>query len=259
MFKLSKEQKRWWEFLWAMTERELKVGYKNTLLGFGWMVINPVLQMVIFGLLFQLILKMKTENYFLFLFSGLILWNYFSYTINKSTSIIVSRRSLIHKANFPREILVLSVVFSNLIHLFLSILLLLIIGVFVFGFGIFFGWWKVLIAVLWLLILTIGMSLGLSAINVKHRDINFIINILMPLWFYATPIVYDLRMLPGSLNKLVYLNPVTGIIELFRYGIVGILPLNINLCMLSFVISLLIFILGVSIFKKNNHSFDDWV
>lgn len=259
MFKLSKEQKRWWEFLWAMTERELKVGYKNTLLGFGWIVINPVLQMLTFGVLFQFILKVKTENYFLFIFSGLTLWSFFSYTLTKTVSIIVSKRSLIHKANFPREILVLSVVFSNLIHFILSTILLLIVTYFILGIEIIAEWWKLIFVIVWLLILTIGVALILSAINVKHRDVNFVVNVTMPLLFYATPVVYGLDMLPNSFNKFLYFNPMTGVIELFRYSILGIKPLSLNFCLYSFIISLLLFLFGVFLFKKTSPDFDDWV
>lgn len=242
-----------------MVEREIKIKYKNTFLGLGWILINPLMQMLVFGLIFQYILKTKIENYFLFIFSGFSLWNYFSFTVTGCTSIIINRRAFVRKSNFPKETIVISIVASNLLSLILSSTLYLLF--LVFGQGIFLinNWWEIILVFTWILILTSGLSLGISALNVRYRDIGFIVNAIIPLWFYATPIVYEAQMLPDKVNKFLYLNPLTAIVEIFRHATLGINPLSWNLCYWSFLGSTLILLSGMIIFLKLSPWFDDWV
>lgn len=259
MVKLNINQKRWWEFLIVMVEREIRIKYKNTLLGFGWILINPLTQMLVFGFIFQYILKTKIENYFLFIFSGFSLWNFFSLSITGCTSIIINRRSFVRKTNFPKETIVLSIIVFNLISLLLSSILYFLFLVLNQNFFFINNWAEILLVIFWILILTSGFSLGLSALNIKHRDIGFMVNAIIPIWFYATPVVYEVQMLPAKFNKLLYLNPVTAIIEVFRYATIGTAPLNWNLCYWSFLGSVLILFLGITIFSKLNPWFDDWI
>ena len=132
MFKLSKEQKRWLEFLWAMTKKEIKARYKVATLGFLWIILNPILQMTAIGFIFQFFVPIRVNNYFLFLFSGLLLWNFFSYSVSKNVSKIVNERMLIKKAKFPRQSIIISIVLSNLFH---TIIFLPIFTLIVFLFG----------------------------------------------------------------------------------------------------------------------------
>ncbi len=258
MFKLSKEQKRWWEFLWAMTEKEIKARYKVATLGFLWIILNPLLQMVAIGFIFQFFVPVRVDNYFLFLFSGLLLWNFFSYSVSKNVSMIVNERMLIKKAKFPRESIIISIVLSNLFHtiVFLPIFLLI---VFLFG-KLNFYWFLLSPFLLFLLmLLTVGLSLIFSALDVRFRDVSFAVSAIMPLWFYATPIVYNLDLLPENIAKYLYLNPMTSMVELFRFLILGTPVYSWTMAMSSLVSVILILFLGIIIFKKEEPFFDDWL
>ena len=121
------------------------------------------------------------------------------------------------------------------------------------------NWWELLLVFVWILLLTSGLSLALAAINVKHRDVAFVVGAIIPLWFYATPIVYELKMLPARFGSYLYLNPLTGIVEVFRHAVMGIDPLNWNMCWWSSLESVVVFVLGGIIFFRLSPWFDDWV
>ena len=241
-----------------MTKNEIKVRYKNAIFGFLWMFINPVIQMVVIGVVFQFFVPVKVNNYFLFLLLGLLLWNFFSYTVTKCTQSIVNERLLISKSNFPKEIIVLSIVFSNFINLLISVFLVFIfMGV--IGQMVVLGELLSFLVFIPLLMLTVGFSLMFAALNAKFRDVNFIVQAAVPLWFYATPIVYSLDLIPKGLRNYFYLNPMTGIVELYRFLAMGVAPASFGLVYLSLIMSLLVFVLGLVIFLKKSRYFDDWI
>jgi lipopolysaccharide transport system permease protein len=251
----------------AMTEKEIKARYKFAVFGFLWIVLNPLLQMLVIGFVFQFFVPVRVENYFLFLFAGLLAWNFFSLSVTKATPSIIFERTLIQKAKFPREAIVLSIVFSNLFHFVISLLLLLVV-VAVLTFSsptnvslLFVGIRLLLgtLGVVWLTVFTSSLSLFLSAFNVKFRDINFMVQAVMPLWFYATPIVYTLDLLPQWLARWAYLNPMTAIIELFHLAILNQMPLNPKLWLVSVIASVLVAIGGWLTFKHLSKNFDDWI
>lgn len=262
--KIQKQLNYWLDFLFAMTEKEIKARYKHATLGFLWVLLNPLLQMLVIGFVFQFFVPVETENYFLFLFAGLLPWNFFSMSVTKTAPTFVYERSLIQKAKFPRESIVLSIVFSNFFHLLTSFALFLPV-VLLFGLGNIFNWFILVPALLWLLLLTSGMSLLFSSLNVKYRDVNFVVQAIMPLWFYATPVVYSLSLIPQSIKQLFYLNPMTGLILLFRYGSIGYIDSIITggeltmVLLAGFIVSILIFLLGIRVFKKESPTFDDWM
>ena len=115
------------DFLFAMTEKEIKARYRHAMLGFLWLIINPLFQMAVIGFIFQFFVPVHVDNYFLFLFTGLLPWNFFSASISKTTTAIINERSLIKKSNFPREVIILSIVLSNLFHFLISLGLLVIV------------------------------------------------------------------------------------------------------------------------------------
>lgn len=214
--------------------------------------------MLIIGLVFQFVLPIKIDNYFYFLFAGLLPWNLFSFTITKCTPLFLNERALIQKAKFPREALVLSIVFSNLFHFFIAITMFIalnmILGLFTF--------WKLglmILIILWLLTLTIGISFLLSSLFVKYRDIKFIVEAIIPLWFYATPIIYTKDILPSTLQTVLNFNPMTAIIELFQYAFNHPVALNTTSIGISLTTTVLIFILGIYLFIKQSPYFDDWL
>jgi len=246
------------DLLLAMTEKEIKARYKHAVFGFLWMVLNPVLQMLVIGLIFQYVTKITIDNYFLFLFAGLLPWNFFTQTVTKTTPIMVYERSLLQKAKFPREVIVLSVMLANSFHLLVSLVLLLPVVGIVTGLQI----EKVLllpVALFWIMALTSGLSLLLTSLNIRFRDVNFFVQALLPLWFYATPILYKASFLPKTIQPLFYLNPMTGIIEFFHFSLLGQSVTHMEAIGFSVFVSLVIVVLGVGVFKKHSPYFVDYV
>lgn len=270
LLKLSEKQNHWLDLLVAMTKKEVKVRYKRAILGFLWIVLNPLLQILIMGFIFQFFVSVKVDNYFLFLLVGLLPWNFFSRAISRATSAIIYERSLIQKAKFPREVIVLSIVLSEYFHLLISLTLL--IGVLIVNWlfiehSLFLNFhvyvWRLLrsmISLIWLLFLTSGLSLLTSALNVKRRDVNFIIQAIMPLWFYVTPIVYTVDLIPTRFRFLLYLNPITIIIEEFHQSLLNLPSAGSDgFISLSLLVSVILIVVGGLVFSRESKHFDDWI
>lgn len=267
-FEPSPAKRQWFDFLRAMTSREIKARYKHAVLGFLWVILNPLLQMIIMGFVFQFFVPVQVDNYFLFLFTGLLPWTFFSLSLSKATPAIMYEKALIQKANFPREIIILAIILSNLFHFMVSLFMLVILLI---GDKVLEGYsatelvlymarmlWIVPLAI-WLAVLTTGLSLFTSAFNVKYRDINFIVQAFVPLWFYATPIVYSLNLLPEHLYPLFYLNPITAIVEGFQWALLKQPPGSLDLAMISLVTTALIVYVGILVFNEEKKWFDDWL
>ncbi len=269
IFSISPEKHQWFDFLLAMTEKEIKARYKHAILGFLWIIINPLIQMTVIGFVFQFFVPVNVDNYFLFLFTGLLPWNFFLSSLSKTTSSIISERSLIQKAKFPREAIVLSIILSNMFHFLVSLGLLMIVlagdKLILEGYSIIevssyvLNFVGVIPLIVWLFILTSGLSLLFSALNVKYRDVNFLVHAILPLWFYATPILYTLELLPSSLQPLFYLNPMTAIIENFHKILLNMPASNPAMIWLSLVMTASFAIIGWRVFNKESKFFDDWI
>jgi len=259
MFRLGLSQRRWWDFLITMTEREIKSKYKLSLLGVFWIVLNPIIQMVVIGFIFKFFTLLRTENYLLYLFSGLVVWNFFSSSVSRSTPAVVNERFLLKKAIFPRETIVIAIILSNFVQLLISILLMVPM-IFMTGIKInLLALWYLPICLISLLLFTLGCCLIFASLNVKYRDTNFAINFLMSIWFYATPVIYVLAMLPNKVSRWLYLNPMTGLLEFFRWSVLGWRVENWSLVIGDIVVGLVIFGVGSYFFNKMSLDFDDWI
>ncbi|HCS78708.1 TPA: hypothetical protein DIV55_03105 [Patescibacteria group bacterium] len=246
------------DLLLGMTQKELQARYKRTVFGFLWVVINPVLQMVVIGFIFRFFIKEPIINYYFYLLIGLLMWNFFTLSLTKATPSIVFERSLIKKARFPRMVIPLSIVLSNFVHFVLSLILFIPLTMFV-GIFSFTTLPALLLAIALLLLFTIGLSLLTSALNVRFRDVNFFVQALLIIWFYATPIVYSISVVPRDVIWLWRLNPLTAIVQLFQYALVeapGPGPAMITLNTLEIMV---ILGLGWYTFQKLSKEFDDWV
>jgi len=248
--------KQYLDFLWAMTEREFKARYKRAVFGFLWVVINPLLQMLIIGIIFSFFIKIP--NYFLFLFTGLLPWTFFSLSISKATPSFVFERSLLQKAKFPKETIPLSIIFSSFLHLLISLVLFIAVLV-VIGKLKFPNIFLMTPALVWLLAFTIGCSLFTSTLQVKYRDINFFVQTVLTLWFYASPVLYSLPLIPAGLGPMFALNPLTSILELFHLAVLGQGMLNIQTIAVNLIISIVVLCLGIVIYKKQHRYFVDWL
>ena len=246
------------ELLIGMTEKELRARYKHTVFGFIWIVANPLLQMLVIGFIFPFFIRERIDNYNYYLFTGLLVWNFFSLSLTKATPSIVNERSLIKKARFPRSVIPLSIILSNLVHLVLALALLVIpllfLGTLMFPRILF-----IIPAFFLLILFTLGASLLTCALNVRFRDINFFVQALLILWFYATPIVYTLGLIPRSAYLLWRLNPLTAIFQLFQYALLGSAPPGLLVLSSNLISTTLIIVLGILVFQKESKNFDDWV
>lgn len=242
--------------LWVMTEKELKVRYKRAFLGFLWILLNPLLQMFIIGYIFSLFVKIP--NYYVFLLSGLLPWTFFSQSLSSATPSIVRERALLQKAVFPIEAVPVSVIFSNFVHFISSFVLLLIFLLLTSSFSL-INVFLLLLVFFWLLILTVGVVLICSALQVKFRDVIYVIRTLLILGFYVSPIIYTLSMIPSNLRTLYLLNPLSSIIEIIHILILNRGLLDPQMLASNIIITFLIVLLGIWIFNNQKKSFVDWI
>lgn len=246
------------DLLIGMTQKEIKARYKRTIFGFLWIFINPVLQMMVIGFIFKYFIKQPINNYNYFLFSGLLIWNFFTISLTKATPSIIHERTLVKKAQFPRSVIPLSIVLSNFIH-FLIGLIIFFIPLYLIHSPFIARILSVIISVLLLFIFTTGLSLLTSALNVRYRDINFFVQAILIIWFYATPIVYSLSLVPEEVHWLWYLNPLTSSVQLLQYSFVnGDYPSSTTI-LTNFIIILIICVTGFIVFFRESQIFDDLI
>lgn len=225
---------RYRELLKNLVARDLKVRYKNSVLGFAWSLVNPLLMMLVFTVLFTFMMPQSDVHKFpVFILCAILPWNFFSSSVMGSINSIVDNAHLIKKVYFPREVLPISAVLSNLVN-FLLALLVLFAMLFVFGIGL-TRWALYLPLVIFIqLIFTLGLALILSTLNVFYRDTAVIMEVLLLAWFFLTPVFYPIDILPHQrpflgLNLDVWrlthwLNPMASLIASYRtilYGSYG--------------------------------------
>jgi ABC-2 type transport system permease protein len=230
---------RYHELLVGLVRKELKVKYKNSILGFLWSMLNPALYLVVFYVVFQLVLKAGIPNFAIFLLSGLLVWNLFSTALPAATGSIVGNSAIVKKVSFPREILAMASVGASLVHFFLQgVVMVLALVVFRYTPS---GPYLLLVplALFALLVLTCGLGILLAAVNVYLRDTQHLLELALLAWFWGTPIVYQYRLVSDRLGPRTWvyrLNPITPIVLTFQRAIynklepngVHILPVGVN-------------------------------
>lgn len=250
--------RHFFELLWEITKKELQVRYKHTVFGFLWLIANPLMQMLVIGFIFPLFIKEPVKHYYYYLFAGLLAWNFFSLSLSKATQSIVFERSLIKKAVFPRMVIPVSIVFSNLVNFITAFALFLVPLSFIKTLSL-HSVLYFLIGLVMLIIFTIGVTLLASALNVKFRDVNFFVQALLIVWFYATPVVYSLSQLPSQFFWIWHLNPLTSVFQLIQAALVGSMPPEQGMILTNFVTILVVSVLGVVVFVNESKDFDDWL
>jgi lipopolysaccharide transport system permease protein len=250
--------RHFYELLWGMTKRELVARYKNTFFGFLWVVINPLMQMAVIGFIFKFFINEPVKNYYLYLLIGLLVWNFFSISLSKATPSVVNERNLIKKAKFPREVIPISIILSNFTHLIIAFTLLLmpVIASGVFHLGNLIRFFE---GGLLLLSFSMGLTLFTSALNVRFRDVNFFVQAILTIWFYATPIIYSIEVIPTHLIWIWRLNPMTSVVQLFQNAFISAPAPGPAMLLSNSAISIFMLIYGAWIFKKESRDFDDWV
>jgi len=232
--------------------------YKNTLFGFLWVTINPLIQMLVIGFVFRFFVKEPITNYYIYLLVGLLVWNFFSLSLTKASSSIVNERNLIKKAKFPRDVIPLSIILSNLVHLLVAFALLLIPAA-IFGSLSINGLPNLLLGFILLISFTVGVSLLTSSLNVRFRDVSFFVQAILVVWFYITPIVYSINVIPYSLMWIWRLNPMTSILQLFQNSLASAPGPGIGMLISNITVITIILFIGVKVFRKESQNFDDWL
>ncbi len=202
--------------LWSLTQRELKARYRGSVLGFLWTFLNPTLLMLVYALVFQVYMRQNMKNYLFFMFVGLLPWIWFSSSISGGASAISDRRDLLTKVRFPAQVLPATVVFTNLVNFLLSLPLMLVLGGF---FGEWPSWHAVALPLVILvqLVFTLALSYLISAINVGFRDTQHIVNNLLTLWFFVSPVLYPSTTIPEKYRDLMVLgNPMAVVVTAYQ-------------------------------------------
>ncbi|RSK28672.1 ABC transporter permease [Bacillus sp. HMF5848] len=249
-----KELYKYRNMIITYTRSEVRNRYKGSVLGILWALLNPVFLLIIYGFVFSFIMRIQIENYFLFLFTGLLPWIYFRSSVLGSANSILSNAGLIKKVYFPREILPISVSLSNLVNYLIGLVVLLAaLIIWGKGFSIYILYLPVNIIVQ--LILTTGLSIFFGAITVNFRDMRQILEVVMMGMFYYTPILYSVDMIPEKFLWLMNLNPLKPIIETYQDILFFQNAPNLKNLGLVFIISLIITYLSFIIFNRLNKSF----
>lgn len=244
--------------LYQLIQREIKARYKQSIVGYFWVLLNPVAQMLVYTFVFSVIFRFPTDiPYPLFLFAALLPWTLLQSSIISGTSCLVVNQILLKKVAFPREIIPYSSVFAKLIDFFFaSIMFVLLMFVYQVPFANTALLFIPIFAIQVLLIT--GLSLFLSTFNLFYRDVQYLVNLVLMVWMYLTPIVYPLSLLPEKYLWLYKLNPMVGITEGYRAALFGF-EFETSIIYWSLFISSFIFILGFVIFKKSEKVFADIV
>jgi len=238
----------------AMTIADLKVRYKGSVLGYFWSLLNPLLMLLTLYIVFSLIAKFDIAYYQLYLLLGIIIWNFLSEATNGSMMSIVGRAGLIKKFNFPRETIIVSASLSSfitfLLNLFVFFLFMLILKVDISMSILLFPFY-----LLQLLIFVMGVSFFLSALYVKYRDVIYIWNFLLMLGFFATPIIYPVSTVPFEYLRYYMLNPLARMVVDIRDVLIYNYVPDLKNFIITLIISIIIFVFGLYVFRKRKDSF----
>lgn len=249
------------ELFFVFAWRDIKVRYKQTILGAAWAVFQPLTSMFIFTVFFGNFAKIPSGEipYPLFVLTGLVFWNYFSGILSRASNSLVENEGIVKKVYFPREILPLSTIGANLVDFAISFTLLLIASLF---FGIIPNILVLLVVTLGLIIGTLGAGgLGLlfSSFNIKYRDVRYVLPFFIQMMIFLTPVIYPTSIMRPSFRYLIALNPMTGVIDAARVVFSGRSNLNWEILAISGVASVLMFVAGLYYFKSTERFFADLV
>lgn len=256
-----------WRELWASREllyflawRDLKTRYAQTAIGAGWALMQPLLSTLIFTLVFGYLAKMPSDGlpYPIFAFAAILPWTLFSKSLERSTLSVVTEGGLIKKVYFPRLIIPIAATFINLVDF--AVGLLILIGM--------MAWyqqvpqWTVLFLPLFVgiaLLTALSVSLWLSALNVKYRDVASVVPLMTQLWMFASPVLYPASLVPESLRSYYGLNPMAGVIEGFRWALLGKTAPDWTMMAVSLAVVALLLIGGVIFFRRVERTFADLI
>jgi len=248
------------ELLYFLVWRDIKVRYKQTVIGVGWAVLQPLITMVVFTAIFGRFAQIPSDGlpYPIFSFSALIPWTFFATALNRSIASVVAESHLISKVYFPRLILPLAGTLAGIVDFSVSLIVLL--GMMVW-YGIDITWWLLIMPafLLFASLTALAAGLWLSALNVRYHDVGHAIPFLVQIWMFCSPVVYPVSLVPEKYRLLYSLNPMVGVIEGFRWFLLGTESPDFSVMAVSAVVVLIIFTGGLIFFKNMERTFADVV
>jgi lipopolysaccharide transport system permease protein len=262
----GRSEKRYWADLWNFREllytlswRDINVRYKQTVIGFLWAVIRPILTMVVFTVIFGKVAKLPTEGsapYALMVFSAMLPWQFFAEAVSSSSNSIISNKQLITKVFFPRLIIPMSSVITSFIDFLISFSILILMMVYYH----FIPSWNILFLPIFLIIAfltAMGIGLFITSLNVKYRDFRYIIPFLVQFGLYVSPVGFSSSIIPEKFRLLYSLNPMVGVIDGFRWAILGQTEIYLPGFLSSMIVMILFLIIGVRKFRNMEKTFAD--
>ena len=241
--------------VYSLVKRDLRGKYKGSVLGFMWTFVNPLLQLLVYNMVFSIIMRAGVEKFYLYLFVGLIPWLFFSAAITGGSTCIIAQKDLIKKIRFPREIIPISYVTSQFVNMLLSFIVVIIVSV-VSGVKLTVGGILCLPVIMLVeYMMALGIALISSSLTVYFRDLEHILAIVAMAWLYATPICYPETMVPEKYLSLYRLNPVTPVVNAYRDVLYYGKTPDLTTLLLAAGIGLITIILGVLIFGKLQRRF----
>ncbi len=246
------------ELLYFLVWRNVKVRYKQTVVGAGWVILQPLITMMIFTVVFRYMSKIPSDGlpYPIFAYTALLPWTYFAQALGRSGGGLVGNANLISKVYFPRLLIPLASVVTPVVDFLLSFVILL--GLMVW-YGITPTWGVLALPLFLLLALMTALSVGLflSALNVKYRDVGYVIPFMIQFWMYASPVIYPVSLVPERWRLLYSLNPMVGVIEGFRWDMLGNKYPDFGVMAVSVLVVLVLLIAGLIYFKHMERTFAD--
>lgn len=255
---LFSDLKTYREFLKSNVKKDIRGKYKGSFLGVLWSFINPLLSVLVYAIVFPYIMRMKVENYLIYLITGMIPWTFFTSAINTGIISILSNADIIKKVYFPRIILPISAVTSALVNFGISCIIVLIFCIFG-GVGVSYHliWLPIIACIQYIMLL--GFTFILSAIEMYMRDIEHIVNFVLAMAFYVTPILYTSSIFPSNLAWILKINPMAYLLDGYRSIFLYHQNPSIQGLMIVFIFALIIFSIGYYIFQKLQKGFAEEV
>lgn len=242
------------QLIWALALKELKLRYKRSLLGFLWALLNPMLLMIVLAVVFSTVMPINVPHYAIFLLSVLLPWTFFAQSLSYAAESIVGNGELIKKVAVTKTVFPIAAVVSNLINLLLSMIPLVLI-VLIMRHPFYWTWFFLPVPLLALTIFTLGATFFFATANVYYRDVAHIIQVLLNVLFYLTPIIYALDSIPHRYRWLFKLNPLIYALNGFRLSVYyGMLPAARSI-IASFACGFLALIIGFGIFRRHQDEF----
>lgn len=247
------------ELFWVFIWRDVKVRYKQTVLGVLWVILQPLMSVVTFTIFFGKLAKIPSGNmpYALFSLIALTFWNFFSSSLSKASDSMVSNESIIKKIYFPRLILPFSAVLGSTLDFGLNFVFLLLVSFFLGYIPNIVALVIVPVLILVVIIFASGLGLILSSVNVRYRDVRYILPFFIQLSMFVSPVIYPLNIVGVNNRYLMVINPMTMVIEIARWLFSGGKFLYADLILISVVSTVVAFVLGILIFKRTEKTFTD--